>query len=275
MNVTILLAGTLVTIQEIRHALGKEHFDPPEEFAAEHSISFVDRGGFDVSLGGAPSGMSSERLLVSRPGLSLRFRHQDRFPDDVCTSVLFDEGAFLDALGRTRALPAVLPMTNRLASLRLRLIEATEAGDRLGAESVAGSLVEAAAEAADGEPVRRFGAAQLAWYARRIDRARERMDRGFAEPLSLSVLAREAGMSPFHFARVFRELEGIPPHRYLTGVRLRGAARLLSEGESVTAACFSAGFSNLSHFSRSFSRRYGVTPSRFSGSRRVPPEAGT
>lgn len=70
-------------------------------------------------------------------------------------------------------------------------------------------------------------------------------------------------MSPFHFARVFSALLGLAPHRYLLERRLQRAAELLRSGVNVTEACFQSGFNNLSHFSRSFRRRYDASPSRF------------
>ena len=71
-------------------------------------------------------------------------------------------------------------------------------------------------------------------------------------------------MSLFHFARVFGELEGRPPHRVLLGVRLAHARARLQEGASVTDTCFAVGFGSLSHFVTTFRRHYGVSPSRIS-----------
>jgi AraC-like DNA-binding protein len=53
------------------------------------------------------------------------------------------------------------------------------------------------------------------------------------------------------------------PHQYLLGLRLRGAARLLRDGAAVTDAALANGFENLSHFSRTFRRRFGVSPRRY------------
>jgi AraC-like DNA-binding protein len=71
------------------------------------------------------------------------------------------------------------------------------------------------------------------------------------------------GLSPFHFSRVFRELAGVPPHRYLQRVRLARAAVLLREGMTVTDAALASGFPSLSHFIRQFRRAYGASPSRY------------
>jgi AraC-like DNA-binding protein len=81
---------------------------------------------------------------------------------------------------------------------------------------------------------------------------------------SLTSLAAEAGLSPFHFARVFSELVGEPPHRYLVRVRLQRAAKLLRMGALVTEAAVKSGFPDVNHFSKTFHRRYGIPPSRYS-----------
>src|SRR5262249_23597453 len=115
----------------------------------------------------------------------------------------------------------------------------------------------------DRSQTRLYAPRQLAWYAGRVDAAREALETDFASPHSLTGLARAAGMSPFHFARVFRELAGVPPHRYLIGVRLRAAVDRLRQGDSVTDTCFAVGFNSLGHFIDTFRRAYGVSPSRF------------
>ena len=80
---------------------------------------------------------------------------------------------------------------------------------------------------------------------------------------SLTSLAAEARMSPFYFTRVFAELVGEPPHQHLVRIRLRRAAGLLRAGASVTEAALESGFQDVSHFSKTFQRRYGVPPSHY------------
>ena len=128
-------------------------------------------------------------------------------------------------------------------------------------ESAAAELL--AATVADGAAAQRlYRPGQLSWYAVRVERARERLDAEYADDHSLASLARDAGMSPFHFARVFAELVGTPPHRYLVARRLDVATKLLREGAGVSDAGLACGFASLGHFSRSFRRRYGTVPSR-------------
>lgn len=114
----------------------------------------------------------------------------------------------------------------------------------------------------DAPDVPRVSTRKFSWYAERVNAARERLDREFAEDHSVADLARSVGMSAFHFARVFRSLVGRPPHAYLAEARLAAARQMLEEGMAVTDACFASGFNNLSHFSRRFAARYGRSPSR-------------
>src|SRR5438093_231155 len=74
---------------------------------------------------------------------------------------------------------------------------------------------------------RSFPQAQLAWYAERIEAAREQLTKRFADQHLLLTLARSVGMSPFQFARIFRELTGFAPHQYLLKVRYREALHML------------------------------------------------
>jgi AraC family transcriptional regulator len=100
---------------------------------------------------------------------------------------------------------------------------------------------------------------------RRVDRAVQLIETAFGQALTLADLANAAALSPFYFARAFRRFVGIPPHRYLTAVRLRHAARLLDEGASVTFTCYEVGFGSLSHFVTAFRKRFGVVPSAARG----------
>ena len=79
--------------------------------------------------------------------------------------------------------------------------------------------------------------------------------------MGLESAARQAGLSPFHYLRVFSRVLGVTPHQYLVRSRLRRAARLLADEErSVTDIAFDVGFADLSNFVRTFHRAAGVSP---------------
>jgi AraC-like DNA-binding protein len=85
-----------------------------------------------------------------------------------------------------------------------------------------------------------------------------------AEPVGLEDAARQAGLSPFHFLRIFRKALGVTPHQYLLRLRLRRAAQLLAEEKMpVTEVALDAGLTDLSNFVRTFGRVAGVSPKRF------------
>ncbi|MGH9368396.1 MAG: helix-turn-helix domain-containing protein, partial [Thermoanaerobaculia bacterium] len=238
------------------------HRDPPEETSAAFSISFVERGAFELEAWRRGERFCPGMVLVERPGLAYRCRHREEFPEDVCLSVQFSDPSLAEQAGPLSLGPAVRA-TNRLAYMRLRLLaDQTARQEPLALEGRALELLGAVAEAQSGGPSRLFRPEQLSWYARRVERARQVLEERYAEPMPLERLAREAGMSPFHFARVFRQLAGAPPHRYLLGVRLRRARQALEQGRGVTETCFETGFSSLSHFIRQFRRAFGASPSR-------------
>lgn len=81
-----------------------------------------------------------------------------------------------------------------------------------------------------------------------------------AAPLTLDVLARQVHRSVFDFARAFREATGLPPHRFVTLVRMHHALELLREGATVAAATDAVGYANRYHFRRQFQAAIGTPP---------------
>ena len=105
---------------------------------------------------------------------------------------------------------------------------------------------------------------------RRLLRARDAMDRTYAEPLDVAALARIADTSEAHFIRTFRATFGETPHRYLQRRRVERAMYLLRATDSdVTDVCFDVGFSSLGTFSRTFRDIVGTSPSSFRGQKGV------
>jgi transcriptional regulator GlxA family with amidase domain len=99
---------------------------------------------------------------------------------------------------------------------------------------------------------------------RRLLRARDAMDRAFAEPLNVAALAKVANLSQAHFIRSFRATFGETPHRYLQRRRVERSMFLLREtGRSITDICFDVGFTSLGTFSRTFRGIVGQTPSEY------------
>jgi AraC-like DNA-binding protein len=99
---------------------------------------------------------------------------------------------------------------------------------------------------------------------RRLCRARDVL-RQLDDPVpTIQELAREVGISPFHFIRQFEAVFGITPHQYRIQARLERARHLLAAGpQSVTGVCMEVGFSSLGSFSTLFTRRFGESPSAY------------
>src|ERR1043165_3881122 len=99
---------------------------------------------------------------------------------------------------------------------------------------------------------------------RRMLRARDAIDRAYAEPLDIARLAQVASVSEAHFIRTFRSTFGETPHRYLQRRRVERAMFMLRETDrSITDICFDVGFISLGTFSRTFRTIVGETPSAY------------
>jgi AraC-like DNA-binding protein len=101
-------------------------------------------------------------------------------------------------------------------------------------------------------------------FNRRLLRARDAMDRAYAEPLDVRTVAAIAHVSEAHFSRSFRAVFGETPHRYLQRRRVERSMFLLRETDrSVTDICFDVGFTSLGTFSRTFREIVGESPSGY------------
>jgi AraC-like DNA-binding protein len=77
-------------------------------------------------------------------------------------------------------------------------------------------------------------------------------------------VARAAALSPYYLTRIFKARYGVPPYRYVIGLRIADATALLRDSSlSVTQICHRTGFNSLSHFITTFRRHTGMSPSRY------------
>ena len=254
-----------VTIERFSHPPELPHRDSDAEVTTDVAVSFVESGRFSLRQDKDWFTFGPSNVLVSVPGLVRQYRHLEECPDDVCLSVAFAPETLEDAVGDTRTLLPHPLVTGAPAGFTHALItSALTSRDPLWIEEAA---LHATLAFSARWRERHLLAPHAAAHARAIRRSMEFMAANAADSCSLTTVAREIRMSPFHFARLFSQLAGTSPHQFLLSLRLRRSATMLRSGASVTDAAMSNGFENLSHFSRSFQRRFGVTPRRYASSR--------
>ena len=98
---------------------------------------------------------------------------------------------------------------------------------------------------------------------RLVRRAKEFLEAELHRPIKLVEIGQSVGASPTYLTHLFRAVEGIPLHRYLTQLRLARALVELPHADDLTALALDLGFSSHSHFTAVFRRTFGVTPSRY------------
>jgi AraC-like DNA-binding protein len=102
------------------------------------------------------------------------------------------------------------------------------------------------------------GAVEAAPADPRIETALEWAGAHLDQPIGISDLARELGLSPDRVSHLFVEQTGLPFRTYLLWLRIRRALDAYAHGQSLTTAAYDAGFSDSAHFSRTFRRMFGV-----------------
>lgn len=259
-RVALLLETPAVRLYHFDHPPGEEHADPEQEVAPSYSISFVEDGGFHARVDDECWHIEPGTLFIARPGMAFSCHHTDEAPSDRCLTVTYTDAAVEDL--RRADIPDLRPPFARMSARRHFLrhrLQSCVAGEQVRFDLLAGALFESLA--ANRPSAAAPGAGDLTPLMRRVDRAVQLIETDFARDLTLADLAKAADLSPYYFARAFQRFVGVPPHRYLTGVRLRHAARMLDQGAGVTFTCYEVGFGSLSHFVTAFRRRFGVPPS--------------
>ncbi len=245
------------------HAPDDHDHGPVDEIGTRLSASIVETGCFDVEIDGRAWRLEPGDVLLVHPGMRFRILHPAGALSDACLSVSYLAGGDEDRArcsGWGSPQPPVRQADNRLRYLYRGLRQALDSDRPMFAETCAAALFQDIPRARPCSP-RARRRRTFEQHARRISHAQERLDAEPTVDIRLDALARDAGMSTFHFARVFAELVGRPPHQYLLDARLRLATRMLDEGRNVTDTCFSCGFNDPAHFSRIFSERFGRPPS--------------
>jgi AraC-like DNA-binding protein len=236
---------------------------PFAELHESYSLSYVRRGSFGYRVRGHTYELVTGGFLVGRPGDEYMCTHDHHDGGDECLSFQFSP-ALAEAIGddpeiwRTGCLPP-LPEIAVLGELGQA---ACDGRSDVGLDEVGHAIASRFVELVSGQ--RRRPADANARDRRRMIETALWLDAHAHEPIDLDSAAGRAGLSPFHFLRLFRAVLGVTPHQYLVRCRLRRAAGLLADDvRPITHIAYEVGFADLSNFVRTFHRAAGVSPRNF------------
>jgi AraC family transcriptional regulator len=197
-------------------------------------------------------------------------------------SVLRLEPAFLDRVAKEvfdlepgeyrleAAMREQDPVVADIAGVLAREVVRAEAGGKLYAESLANilavHLLRNYSSRAAGTRVQDSPPAPVPSHrSRAVADAITYIQANYAREIKLEDVAAAVHLSPFHLARLFKQVSGLSPHQYLVQVRVNAARSLLSAGSgqrSLAEVAAAVGFADQSHLTRQFKRHFGLTPSQ-------------
>ena len=227
-----------------------------------HSISYVRKGSFGYRTRGRFFELVAGSILVGHPGSEFICSH-DHVCGDECLS-FFLSPELVEATGGRAELWQIgcVPPLPELMVLGELAQAAAEGRSDIGLDEIGQVLASRFAEVVSGRPQKPVSATRR--DRRRAVETALWIDAHSHRQIDLEDAAGAAGISPFHFLRLFSTVLGVTPHQYLVRSRLRHAARLLADDDaSITDVAYTIGFGDLSNFVRTFHRAAGVSPLRF------------
>lgn len=232
-----------------------------EERHSRFSIALVIAGSFHYRCTTGHELMTPGSILLGNAGQNFECGHEHgtgdrcvafRFTSEYFERIAADAGGRPDfRVPRLPPLRATSPVFVRACVGLLRPdLDWEELGIQLAARAV--QVAHGLSPNVNGAPPSAL--ARVTSVVRRIERDRSRK-------LNLGTLAREAGLSPYHFLRTFQGLTGVTPHQFILRERLREAAlRLVNERTLVLDIALDCGFGDLSNFNHAFRAEFGAAP---------------
>ena len=236
---------------------------PYAEVHEDYSVSYVRKGSFGCRCRGRTYELVAGSVLVGRPGDEYVCLHDHVAGGDECLSFhlpssMVETIGGQDEVWRRVGVPPLpeLMVVGELAQEAAAGrggMSLEELGLALAARLVAAVLGRQRNPAEAGPRDRRRAVEAAVW-----------IDAHSASQIDLEGTAKEAGLSAFHFLRLFANVVGATPHQYLVRCRLRRAAQLLVDDKrAITDIAYDVGFGDLSNFVRTFHRAAGVSPLKF------------
>jgi AraC-like DNA-binding protein len=269
---TRLVTLSIACVEDLRRS-GVRAGKGPEGFCSDFQICLPYRGIFVWHVGGEDVVGDANQVVACRPGES--FHMSGPLPDGYAEMIVTPDLEVLSELAKVNGQPLgdhrlfrrrSWRASPRLQDLRTRFLHwacGSSQLDALQAAELVLCLLRSALD--DGERRRQPDAPST---ARLIRRTKEFLEGRLSDPVRLVEIAREVGASPAYLTDLFRRVEGVSLHRYLTQLRLARALVELPYAADLTALALSLGFSSHSHFSYAFRRAFGSTPSQFRDSTR-------
>jgi AraC-like DNA-binding protein len=261
MEATTLKTTPSMTVSRFRCDAGPGD-KPFAEYRTGHSLAYVRAGSFGCHCRAGFFELVAGSVLVGHPGDEYTCTHEHVCGDE-CLSFFIGED-LVEALGGPREVWKVgaTPPLPELMVLGELAQAAADGNSDIGLDEIgqifAGRFVDVVSGNAR-KPV-----SPTARDRRRAVETALWIDENSQRELDLEAAARQAGLSPFHFLRLFSNVLGVTPHQYLVRSRLRHAARLLTDDDiAVTDIAYDVGFGDLSNFVRTFHRAAGVSPTKF------------
>jgi AraC family transcriptional regulator len=240
---------------------------PFEERHEGFSVSAVLEGSFTYRSDAGDGLLYPGALLLGNNGWCFECGHAHGIGDR-CVSLNVREDEFgeiaaaVASTGRFRFSAPSLPASPKTLPVLAYMEALSCAPSSLRRDELALGLIERVIMGMTGD--RHTQPAPNARETRRVVEAIRLVESDAGRPLQLKEMAASAGMSKYHFLRIFRRLTGVTPHQYLISARLRRAAlALASSRRPVIAIALDAGFGDLSTFNKTFRAVFGLTPTQY------------
>jgi AraC family transcriptional regulator len=264
-----LAAGDGWSVREIVCRAGPSD-QPFEERHNGFSVSAVIEGTFTYRSDAGQGLLYPGALLLGNDGGCFECGHTHGIGDRCISLNVHEEqfseiGAAVASTSRFRFAAPRLPPSPKALPVLAHMEALSSAPSSLRSEELALRLIERVIAAMAG--LRRLPAAPTGREARRVIEAIRLVESEAARPVDLQEMAAVAGLSKYHFLRVFRRRTGLTPHQYLISAQLRRAAlALTSSRRPVIAVALDSGFGDLSTFNKTFRAAFGRTPTQYRAS---------
>jgi AraC-like DNA-binding protein len=259
---TPLLKHRSISVSDFRCTAEPGEKPFTEQFGC-HSVSYVRKGSFGCQTRGRTFELVTGSVLVGFPGDEYVCTHDHHICGDECLS-FFLEPELVETIGDRREawrVGAAPPLPELMVLGELAQAAADGRSD-IGLDEIGHLFASRFVEAVSGRT--RKPVEVKARDRRRAVEAAHWIEANSHRQIDLDATANQAGISAFHFLRLFGKVLGVTPHQYLVRSRLRHAARLLADEDlAITDIAFDVGFADLSNFVRTFHRAAGVSPSAF------------